>query len=52
MAFARTPRAEDPDRLDPALIKLGLAVVLGVIMSLLDTTIVNVAIDTLHKRCV
>jgi EmrB/QacA subfamily drug resistance transporter len=48
MAFARTPRAEDPDRLDPALIKLGLAVVLGVIMSLLDTTIVNVAIDTLH----
>lgn len=36
-------------RIDPALLKLGLAVVLGVIMSLLDTTIVNVAIDTLSR---
>jgi EmrB/QacA subfamily drug resistance transporter len=33
--------------LDPALVRLSLVVILGAIMSILDTTIVNVAIDTL-----
>jgi EmrB/QacA subfamily drug resistance transporter len=35
--------------LDPHLLRLALVVVLGTIMSILDTTIVNVAIDTLAK---
>lgn len=38
-----------PKPLDPALLKLGLALALGVTMSVLDTTIVNVAIATLSK---
>ena len=37
------------DPLDPELISLSLVVILGAIMSILDTTIVNVAIDTLSK---
>jgi MFS family permease len=36
--------------LDPALIKLTLAIVVGVIAAILDLTIVNVAIDTLQHR--
>jgi EmrB/QacA subfamily drug resistance transporter len=35
--------------LDPELISLSVVVILGTIMSILDTTIVNVAIDTLSK---
>ncbi len=35
--------------LDPALVRLSLVVILGAIMSILDTTIVNVAIDTLAR---
>jgi EmrB/QacA subfamily drug resistance transporter len=35
--------------LDPALVRLSLVVILGAIMSILDTTIVNVAIDTLSR---
>ncbi|MDT3439921.1 MULTISPECIES: MDR family MFS transporter [unclassified Pseudofrankia] len=38
------------DRLDPALVRLGLVLVLGIIMSQLDTTIVNVALQTLSHR--
>ena len=37
----------DRDRLEPALIKAGVVVVLGAIMSILDTTIVAVALHTL-----
>ena len=36
--------------LDPALVKLALVVVIGVIAAILDLTIVNVAIDTLQRR--
>jgi EmrB/QacA subfamily drug resistance transporter len=35
--------------LDPELIRLAVVVILGAIMSILDTTIVNVAIDTLAR---
>jgi EmrB/QacA subfamily drug resistance transporter len=37
------------DRLDPQLIRIGLVIVSGVIMSILDTTIVNVALETLSR---
>ncbi|MET0700646.1 MAG: DHA2 family efflux MFS transporter permease subunit [Mycobacterium sp.] len=36
--------------LDPALVKLALAVLVGVIAAILDLTIVNVAIDTLQRQ--
>ncbi|MEU5874149.1 DHA2 family efflux MFS transporter permease subunit [Glycomyces sp. NPDC047369] len=45
-----TSQTTQPDRLDPALIRLGLALVLGVFMSMLDTTIVNVALETLGRE--
>ncbi|MEV5839524.1 MDR family MFS transporter [Nocardia sp. NPDC052112] len=38
------------ERLDPQLIRLGLVVVVGVFMSMLDTTIVNVALRTLGRE--
>jgi MFS family permease len=38
------------DPLDPALVKLALAIVVGVVAAILDLTIVNVAIDTLQRR--
>ena len=34
-------------RLDPAVVKLGLVLVVGIFMSMLDTTIVNVALPTI-----
>ncbi|MFC5830971.1 DHA2 family efflux MFS transporter permease subunit [Nonomuraea insulae] len=37
------------ERIDPYLLKLGLVLVLGIVMSMLDTTIVNVALDTLGQ---
>jgi EmrB/QacA subfamily drug resistance transporter len=37
------------ERLDPALLKLGGVVILGAIASILDTTIVNVALDTVAR---
>jgi EmrB/QacA subfamily drug resistance transporter len=40
----------DAEPLDPALVKLALAVLVGVIAAILDLTIVNVAIDTLQQR--
>ena len=48
---ASVPAAAGADhtKLDKAIIRLGLAVVLGSIMSVLDTTIVNVALQTLSK---
>jgi EmrB/QacA subfamily drug resistance transporter len=36
--------------LDPALVKLALAILVGVVAAILDLTIVNVAIDTLQHR--
>jgi EmrB/QacA subfamily drug resistance transporter len=56
MAFVST--TTDPTRsgqsrtepLDPALVKLALAILVGVIAAILDLTIVNVAIDTLQRR--
>jgi EmrB/QacA subfamily drug resistance transporter len=38
-----------PDRIDAYVWRISLVVVLGSIMSILDTTIVNVALDTLHR---
>jgi len=39
----------NPDRIDAYVWRISLVVVLGSIMSILDTTIVNVALDTLHR---
>ena len=38
------------ERLDPQLVRLGLVLVLGIVMSMLDTTIVNVALRTLGRE--
>src|ERR1700677_3289646 len=37
------------DRIEPYVWKIAGVVILGMIMSILDTTIVNVALDTLHR---
>src|SRR4051812_1440210 len=42
-------RPSKTERLDPQLIRLGLVLVLGIVMSQLDTTIVNVALRTLGR---
>jgi EmrB/QacA subfamily drug resistance transporter len=47
------PARSDQSRsepLDPALVKLVLAIVVGVVAAILDLTIVNVALDTLQRR--
>jgi len=44
---ARHGSVHDDVALDPALIRLSMVVILGAMMSILDTTIVNVAIETL-----
>jgi len=41
---------ETRDRLDPYVWRVAVVVVLGSIMSIFDTTIVNVALDTLHRK--
>ena len=41
--------AANPDRIDAYVWRISAVVVLGSIMSILDTTIVNVALDTLHN---
>jgi EmrB/QacA subfamily drug resistance transporter len=41
--------ADTSDRIDAYVWRISLVVVLGSIMSILDTTIVNVALDTLHR---
>ena len=45
-------RATKPDShpVDPFVWRVGFVIVLGSLMSILDTTIVNVALDTLHRR--
>src|SRR6202012_5288569 len=40
--------ATNPERIDAYVWRISAVVVLGSIMSILDTTIVNVALDTLH----
>src|ERR1700722_19556385 len=46
-----SPRVtDDSDRIDPYVWRVAIVVVLGSIMSILDTTIVNVALQTLHER--
>ena len=56
MSLGRYPRAMESaelpgvdDRLEPAVVRAGIVVVLGTIMAILDTTIVAVALDTLAK---
>jgi EmrB/QacA subfamily drug resistance transporter len=44
------PQAANPTQIDRALLVLAGVVVLGVIMSILDTTVVNVAINTLAGK--
>jgi EmrB/QacA subfamily drug resistance transporter len=41
---------EEPERLDPALVRLCVVVVIGSVAPLLDTTIVSVALETLGRR--
>ena len=56
MVFVSTTTASAPSDqsssapLDPALVKLALAVAVGCVAAILDLTIVNVAIDTLQHR--
>jgi EmrB/QacA subfamily drug resistance transporter len=45
-----TPQAELPDKIDAAVLKVAGVVVLGAIMSILDITVVNVAINTLANE--
>ena len=40
----------DSGKIDPLVWRIGCVIVLGSMMSILDTTIVNVALDTLHRR--
>src|SRR5690348_12571442 len=47
---AAAPAAADNSKIDRALLTLASVVVLGTIMSILDTTVVNVAINTLAKE--
>ena len=42
--------SDEQDRIDPYVWRIAIVVVLGSIMSILDTTIVNVALQTLHER--
>jgi EmrB/QacA subfamily drug resistance transporter len=41
---------QTPDRIDPIIWRISFVVVIGSIMSILDTTIVNVALDTLSRE--
>ena len=46
----RGPQADDPTHISRALLMVATVVVLGAVMSILDTTVVNVAVDTLATR--
>jgi EmrB/QacA subfamily drug resistance transporter len=43
------PAAPSKDRIDPYVWRIACVVILGMVMSILDTTIVNVALDTLGR---
>src|SRR3982074_2050159 len=43
------PSLPEPTRIEPHVWRIAIVVILGAIMSVLDTTIVNVALDTLSK---
>ncbi len=47
---SRRRRSRDRQRLDPYVRRVGLVTVLGSVMSVLDTTIVNVALDSLGAQ--
>jgi EmrB/QacA subfamily drug resistance transporter len=44
-----TPAAPESDRIDPALLRLGIVLILGTIVAVLDATIVSVAIDSIRR---
>ncbi|MEA2459211.1 MAG: hypothetical protein QOC95_2183 [Thermoleophilaceae bacterium] len=44
-----TATAAEPSRIEPHVRRIAIVVILGAIMSVLDTTIVNVALDTLSR---
>jgi EmrB/QacA subfamily drug resistance transporter len=48
-ATAKAVATQDGERIDPALIKLAAVLLVGAIAALLDTTIVNVAIQTIGR---
>jgi EmrB/QacA subfamily drug resistance transporter len=45
---AASPRT-DPSRIDPRVWRIAIVIILGAIMSILDTTIVNIALETLSR---
>ncbi len=47
--MAQAGTGTKPGKLDPRLIRLGLVLVPAIVMSMLDTTIVNIALDTLGR---
>jgi EmrB/QacA subfamily drug resistance transporter len=47
--MSSTTAAAPPSRIEPHVMRIAIVVILGAIMSVLDTTIVNVALDTLGK---
>jgi len=49
MAITSFGRTNAPDRIDPHVVRIAIVVVLGSIMTILDTTIVNVALASLSK---
>jgi len=49
-ARERLPVTDTSERIDPFVWRVAVVVVLGSIMSILDTTIVNVALETLHHK--
>ena len=48
--MSSSPISANPDRIDSYIWRISAVVVLGSIMSILDTTIVNVALDTLSRE--
>jgi EmrB/QacA subfamily drug resistance transporter len=49
MQFRRSDATSTVEKIDPRIVRVMIVIVLGSIMSILDTTIVNVALDSLSK---
>src|ERR1700710_2367458 len=49
MTSSSLPASSDTPRIEPHVWRIAIVVILGAIMSVLDTTIVNVALDDLSK---